>query len=85
MLLFINKTSISGTFGNRNLSIYAKGLFDKLSYQAAITNPYRNATSSLNLNSTISTHTPRAQYAGMLTYALADVNPILRLIIKEHI
>jgi hypothetical protein len=65
MLLFINKTSIFLVLGNRNLSIYAKGLlFDKLSYQAAITNPYRNATSSLNLNSTISTHTPRAQYAG---------------------
>jgi hypothetical protein len=43
---------------------------------------YRNATSSLNLNSTISTHTPRAQYA-MLTYALADVESILRLIIKH--
>jgi hypothetical protein len=29
-------------FGNRNLSIYAKGLlFDKLSYRAAITNPYQ--------------------------------------------
>jgi hypothetical protein len=47
-------------------------LFDKLSYRA-ISQIRINATSSLNLNSTISTHTPRAQYAGMLTYALADV------------
>jgi hypothetical protein len=71
--IYQQNINISGTFGNRNLSIYAKGLlFDKLSYHS-ITNPYRNATSSLNLNSTISTHTPRAQYAGMLTYALADV------------
>jgi hypothetical protein len=37
-----------------------KDCCDKLSYRAAITNPYRNATSSLNLNSTISTHTPGA-------------------------
>jgi hypothetical protein len=86
MLYLSTKHQYFWYFGNRNLSIYAKGLlFDKLSYRAAITNPYRNATSSLNLNSTISTHTPRAQYAGMLTYALADVESILRLIIKEHI
>jgi hypothetical protein len=70
--IYQQNINISGTFGNRNLSIYAKLLlFDKLSYRR-ITNPY-HATSSLNLNSTISTHTPRAQYAGMLTYALADV------------
>jgi hypothetical protein len=70
--IYQQNINISGTFGNRNLSIYAKGLlFDiKLSL---LSQPYRNATSSLNLNSTISTHTPRAQYAGMLTYALADV------------
>jgi hypothetical protein len=72
--IYQQNMNISSTFGNRNLSIYAKGLlFNKLSYRAAITNPYRNATNSLNLNSTISTHTPRAQYAGILTYALADV------------
>jgi uncharacterized protein involved in outer membrane biogenesis len=40
--IYQQNINISGTFGNRNLSIYAKGLlFDKLSYQAAITNPYR--------------------------------------------
>jgi hypothetical protein len=39
--IYQQNINISGTFGNRNLSIYAKGLlFDKLSYQAAITNPY---------------------------------------------
>jgi hypothetical protein len=70
--IYQQNINISSTFGNRNLSIYAKGMFDKLSYRVAITNPYRNATSSLNLNSTISTATPKAQYSGMLTYAFAD-------------
>ncbi|MEZ7497908.1 porin [Flavobacterium sp. Arc3] len=70
--IYQQNINISSTFGNRNLSIYAKGMFDKLSYRVAITNPYRNATSTLNLNSTISTHTPRAQYSGILTYAFAD-------------
>lgn len=70
--IYQQNINISSTFGNRNLSIYAKGIFDKLSYRVAITNPYRNATSTLNLNSTISTHTPKAQYSGMLTYAFAD-------------
>jgi hypothetical protein len=33
--IYQQNINISGTFGNRNLSIYAKGLlFDKLSYQA---------------------------------------------------
>jgi hypothetical protein len=41
MLLFI-KQNISGSFGNRNLSIYAKGLFDKLSYQLSQILPERN-------------------------------------------
>jgi hypothetical protein len=70
--IYQQNINVSSTFGNRNLSIYAKGMFDKLSYRVAITNPYRNATSTLNLNSTISTHTPKAQYAGMLTYAFAE-------------
>ena len=70
--IYQQNINISSTFGNRNLSIYAKGMFDKLSYRVAITNPYRNATSTLNLNSTISTGTPKAQYSGILTYAFAE-------------
>lgn len=70
--IYQQNINISSTFGNRNLSLYAKGMLDNFSYRVAITNPYRNATSTLNLNSTISTHTPRAQYSGMLTYAFAD-------------
>ncbi len=70
--IYQQNINVSSTFGNRNLSIYAKGIFDKLSYRVAITNPYRNATSTLNLNSTISTHTPKAQYSGLLTYQFAD-------------
>jgi hypothetical protein len=70
--IYQQNINISSTFGNRNLSIYAKGVLNKLSYRVAITNPYRNATSSLNVNSTISTHTPRAQFAGMVTYAFAE-------------
>ncbi len=66
---FINTSS---TFGNRNLSIYAKGDLGKFNYRAAITNPYRNATNNLGLNSTVSTETPRAQYSGSLTYSLFD-------------
>lgn len=70
--LYQLNTNISSTFGNRNLSIYAKGLLNKLSYRIAITNPYRNTNNTLNLNSTVSTQTPKAQYSGMLTYELAD-------------
>jgi len=70
--IYQQNINISSTFGNRNLSIYAKGMLDKLSYRIAITNPYRNVTNTLNSNATISTHTPKAQYAAMLTYAFAD-------------
>ncbi|MDL2144555.1 hypothetical protein QQY79_18670 [Flavobacterium tructae] len=65
-------TNISSTFGNRNLSIYAKGDLGKFNYRAAITNPYRNTTDNLGINSSISTQTPRAQYAGILTYSFFD-------------
>ena len=62
----------SSTFGNRNLSIYAKGYLGKFNYRAAITNPYRNSNNNLGLNSTVSTETPRAQYSGILTYSFLD-------------
>jgi hypothetical protein len=62
----------SSTFGNRNLSIYAKGYLAKFNYRAAITNPYRNSSNNLGLNSTVSTETPRAQYSGILTYSFLD-------------
>ncbi|QGK73981.1 hypothetical protein [Flavobacterium sp. SLB02] len=62
----------SSTFGNRNLSIYAKGYLGKFNYRAAITNPYRNSSNNLGLNSTVSTETPRAQYSGILTYSFLD-------------
>ncbi|OXB22936.1 hypothetical protein B0A80_13150 [Flavobacterium tructae] len=65
-------TNISSTFGNRNLSIYAKGDLGKFNYRAAITNPYRNTTDNLGINSSVSTQTPRAQYAGILTYSFYD-------------
>ena len=71
--LYQQNINPSATFGNRNLSIYAKGIIDRFSYRVAITNPYRYATSSLNANTTISTQTPHAQYAGILTYSLADI------------
>lgn len=64
--------NISSTFGNRNLSIYAKGDLGKFNYRAAITNPYRNTTDNLGINSSVSTQTPRAQYAGILTYSFFD-------------
>ncbi|OXA90942.1 porin [Flavobacterium hercynium] len=62
---FINTSS---TFGNRNLSIYAKGYLDKLSYRVAVTNPYRNTNTVISPTSTISPETPRAQFSGILTY-----------------
>lgn len=62
----------SSTFGNRNLSIYVKGDLGKFNYRAAITNPYRNSANNFGANSTISTETPRAQYAGILTYNFLD-------------
>ena len=70
---FINTSS---TFGNRNLSIYAKGDLGKFNYRVAITNPYRNANNNLGLNSTLSTETPRAQYSGILTYSFLDKESI---------
>ncbi|WP_202703034.1 porin [Flavobacterium sp. UGB4466] len=65
-------TNISSTFGNRNLSIYAKGDLGKFNYRAAITNPYRSTTDNLGINSSVSTQTPKAQYAGILTYSFFD-------------
>ena len=66
--IYQQNINTSGTFGNRNLSIYAKGDWGKFNYRAAITNPYRNSANNLGVNSTISTETPRAQYSGILTY-----------------
>ncbi|MFH6942508.1 hypothetical protein [Flavobacterium sp. FlaQc-50] len=66
---FINTSS---TFGNRNLSIYAKGDLGKFNYRAAITNPYKNSVNNLGINSTLSTETPRAQYSGILTYSFFE-------------
>lgn len=60
--------NISSTFGNRNLSIYAKGYLGDFSYRIAVTNPYRNTTNNIGFNSTVSPETPRAQYAGIVTY-----------------
>jgi hypothetical protein len=60
--------NISSTFGNRNLSIYAKGYLGNLSYRVAVTNPYRNTTDNISFTSSISPETPRAQYSGILTY-----------------
>lgn len=69
-------SNTSSTFGNRNLSIYAKGYLGKFNYRVAITNPYRNTTNNLGLDSSISTETPRAQYSGILTYAFLDKESI---------
>lgn len=69
-------SNISSTFGNRNLSLYAKGYLGKFNYRAAITNPYRNTTNNLGLDSSISTETPRAQYSGILTYSFLDKESI---------
>lgn len=60
--------NISSTFGNRNLSIYAKGYLGDFSYRVAVTNPYRNTNNNIGFNSTVSPETPRAQYAGIVTY-----------------
>lgn len=71
---FINTSS---TFGNRNLSVYAKGNLGPLNYRVAITNPYRNAANNLGEISTISTETPRAQYSGIVTYNILEKEPIV--------
>lgn len=70
--LYQQLINTSATFGNRNLSIYAKGRFDKLSYHVAVTNPYRNTNNTLNLNSTVSTETPKAQFSGIATYSFLE-------------
>jgi len=69
-------SNTSSTFGNRNLSIYAKGYLGKFNYRAAITNPYRNTANNLSMDSSISTETPRAQYSGILTYSFLDKESI---------
>ncbi len=60
--------NISSTFGNRNLSIYAKGYLGHLSYRVALTNPYRNTTDNINFTSSVSPETPHGQFSGILTY-----------------
>jgi hypothetical protein len=65
--IYQQNINISSTFGNRNLSVYAKGLIKKLSYRFAITNPYVN-NSVVGVNSSVSSNTPRAQYSAMTTY-----------------
>lgn len=70
------QNNISSTFGNRNMSLYAKGQIKKISYSVAITNPYKHTTNSLGEAATISTRTPNAQYLGMVTYNFFDKESI---------
>lgn len=69
--IYQQNVNISSTFGNRNLSIYAKGLINKFSYRVAITNPYAGGT-ALGTNSSVSTNTPHAQFSAMTTYHFFD-------------
>jgi len=66
--LYQQNINTSAIFGNRNLSIYAKGIFNKLNYRIAVTKPFQNNTNNLNFNSTVSTEIPRMQYSGIFTY-----------------
>jgi len=66
------QNNISGTFGNRNLTIYAKGMIDKWSYRIGVTNPYRNSSSAVGTSASVSNQTPNAQFLGMLTYQFLD-------------
>ncbi len=68
--------NISSTFGNRALSMYAKGEIKKLNYVVAVTNPYKVSTNNLNMNSTVSTLTPNAQFLGRVTYQFFDKESI---------
>jgi hypothetical protein len=70
------QNNISATFGNRDLSIYAKGSIGKFNYRAAITNPYQQKTSTLSTVSSVSTLTPQPQASGMLTYQFFDKESI---------
>jgi hypothetical protein len=67
------QNSINSIFGNRSLSMYAKGEVGNFSYRAVVVNPYRQATSTLNdFTSSISTKTPAPEFIGMLTYQFLD-------------
>jgi hypothetical protein len=67
------QNSINSIFGNRSLSMYAKGEVGNFSYRAVVVNPYRQATSTLNdFSSSISTKTPAPEFIGMLTYQFLD-------------
>lgn len=68
--------NISSTFGNRALSVYAKGEFDKFNYVVAVTNPYKVSSNNLGMNSTVSTLTPNAQFLGRVTYQFFDKESI---------
>lgn len=70
------QNNVSSTFGNRNLSVYAKGMIGKFNYRAVVTNPYKQNTSSINTTSSISTLTPKPQVLGMLTYHFLDKESI---------
>jgi hypothetical protein len=62
------QNNISSTFGNRNLSAYVKGTFNRFNYRFVITNPYKQATNNLSTVSSISTRKGNLQLLGMLTY-----------------
>jgi hypothetical protein len=70
------QNNISATFGDRALSIYAKGEVGKFNYRAVVTNPYKQTTNNLSTVSSVSTLTPQPQLLGMLTYQFFEKESI---------
>lgn len=70
------QNNVSSTFGNRNLSLYAKGTLGKFNYRAVVTNPYKPNNAVLNTTSSVATSTPKPQVLGMLTYQFLDKESI---------
>jgi hypothetical protein len=70
------QNNISATFGNRNISAYAKGVIGKVNYRLAIANPYKVYTNTISTVSSVSPLTPNPQFVGMLTYQFLEKESI---------
>jgi hypothetical protein len=70
------QNNVSGTYGNRNFSLYAKGQISNFNYRVAVTNPYRQSSTAISKVSAPSPLNPSPQFLGMLTYNFLEKESI---------
>lgn len=70
------QNNITSTYGNRNLSIYAKGQVSNFSYRVALTNPYVQSKNSIGAASSVSTKSAKPNVLGMITYNFLEKESI---------